>query len=698
MIAALAISLKKRIFCRSAVRHDGSTVEGLAAIRLHDVSVRRSEFFTVALIVIAAAVLSGVWALRVPFFQLPDEVAHADYAFAYLDAGQPFRLTSSRPENYVTPEVRYLMRISDYRKIRYDTFATVPTGYGSPAFFAATVRGAPQPTNLVPQNGAVVPYAMTSYPPWYYWEVASVMRARWSREDHSLVRAFQAGRLFNIALLVIALVAAYGIFFESGLQRWTRLALFAGLAFLPITSWLFASIQPDNQSAAFMNLSLYLALRVRRLPTSRATWAYLGVSECVLALTKLHYGLVTIVAVALANRSTLRHIRSFDRAIFSTIVIAMPCGALFVAKSSLPAGIFGVPALDRAFAHADFLITAGIVAKNLLQNVSDAYLGGITVWSFWMGLGLRSASVFGRVPFLDRAVRLILPIASMGTVAFAAVRQIAVLRRIAALAAHRSFGVAVGFLGNDVLLNAYVLLTLLLFGIYSFTNGFLTLQGRYWYPAAAAMFTIAVATFGRLAPSKRNRAQLLAASTLAVYSLIASPSALVAMTEDFYGARPERPRFELGEVTRALQGTSSLSIEGSVVNAGVPIVLEGAALDSSVGLGASRIQYRLDGRAPVRARTHLDNDRLAIIFNDPMLRRSGFLAVVPTVDLRPGAHVVTIEAIEARAPAGIVVTRFTFEVAPQTTLPQNAARGARIGAPSSRSAPRDGGRESRDSN
>jgi len=60
-------------------------------------------------------------------------LAHADYAFAFLDAGKPFWLRRSVSANYVTPQVRYLIRATDYRRMRYDARATVSSDYGLPA-------------------------------------------------------------------------------------------------------------------------------------------------------------------------------------------------------------------------------------------------------------------------------------------------------------------------------------------------------------------------------------------------------------------------------------------------------------------------------------------------------------------------------------------------------------------------------------
>ncbi|MGH7747942.1 MAG: hypothetical protein ACREQ5_24755, partial [Candidatus Dormibacteria bacterium] len=164
-----------------------------------------------ALIVAASVLVSAFWALRVPFFEAPDEEAHLDYAFALVDVGGLRPLPGSYPASNVTPQVRFLARVSKLRRMRYDPGARVVPGYGTAAYFRAAAAEAPEPSAASFGPGRPFPYVAYFYPIGAYAFFASAIASGFAL-GHSLIAAFFAARLADVALLVPTLLAAYAIF------------------------------------------------------------------------------------------------------------------------------------------------------------------------------------------------------------------------------------------------------------------------------------------------------------------------------------------------------------------------------------------------------------------------------------------------------------------------------------------------------
>ena len=73
---------------------------------------RASVRFALCAIVAAYLGFATLWAIRVPPFAPPDEMAHTDYMYAFFDAGRFYRVDSRLSANDVLPQTRYLERIS----------------------------------------------------------------------------------------------------------------------------------------------------------------------------------------------------------------------------------------------------------------------------------------------------------------------------------------------------------------------------------------------------------------------------------------------------------------------------------------------------------------------------------------------------------------------------------------------------------
>ncbi len=610
-------------------------------------------------VIVCAAFVAALWAIRVPPFQAPDEVAHADYAFTFFDAGKPFWSRRSVSANYVTPQVRYLVRATDYRRMRYDAHATVSSDYGLPAWKHRIDAGAPARTLQAPHDGSKLPYVMFAYPPFYYMAVAAVMSATWNSSGHSLIVAFFAGRLFNVCLLVATLITSLYILTELRFSHVQRILILIALGLFPLSSSVSSSIQPDNQSTLLIALAWLAALRVRRNPTSVALLVALTVCEVALALTKIHYASIAICAIGLGLRSAFP---ARMRLQSIALIVLVPLAALFAEKYTLPGGWFGGPTPATNFQNSSPGASAYIIVEHSLHAVRDIFGGGFVFDGFWFHFGIRAGSAFAGSTL--KIVSLFLVSATGLSMLAIGATQLSNVRRISAIGSNKGFFFAWRFIANDIALNLYLALTGFLIALYVFTGGGLTLQGRYWYPTLLPLIVISVNALSRAIGHSHVRRLVTPLCALwATYSLIASPCALLAMNRDYYVPTYEARSTEVGELTRTTVNTVSIERDGTaLVQPNRIVVIEGVALDSSLGEPAGDVRFDIDGGSLAHARVARRNPALSQIFNDPKLLRAGFDVRVPTKSLSAGLHTVRFFSVEHRGREKLYFAQLRFKV------------------------------------
>jgi hypothetical protein len=628
------------------------------------VAARAYERYAALAIIMCATLLCMFWAVRVPMFQEPDEIAHADASFAYFNAGGPFVAEDPRAENFVTPQARYLVRAVGYRKLRYDNHAVVPKGYGTRAFFRSVDANAPGPIATPPHAGEALPYALALYPSPYYIAIGMAMHAAWSAFGRSVSTAFFAGRLVNVALFSANLVLAYLVLLGMRFTPIQRLLLLGAVAFFPLSTWMGAYIQPDNSSALLMTASLLGAIALRRHPASFPVLVAFGLAEAALGVTKLQYALVSIVALGLALRNVFDGYPVAVRLRALLLGVVLPLATAYAGRYLSPFGVLGTPPSGMAYEHMSAIETLRTAASDGIHSITDAYFGGEAFQSFWYHFGIRSAGAFsGGAAYTATAVLVFVTILAF----FAWIaRQIEIVRSLRGVVARYGFGRALVFVGTDPVMNLYVVLSALLFTLYAFTGGYLTLQGRYWYPVLVPIVILSVQTIGRSVPRRHaRRATTLACACWLCYAVVSAPAAVIAMERGFYDARYVVPNFELGQVESiAFDGRTRTDLTNLRIPEGVLASVRGSVLDTSLGLPAGDVRFRLDGGPARSARTHVPDRALWIVFNDQRLANGGFTFDFSTNGLKPGVHELSIAAYEARAPYGLPVEEIRFVVTP----------------------------------
>jgi hypothetical protein len=466
-------------------------------------------------------------------------------------------------------------------------------------------------------------------------------------------------------MLSMTLVLTYLLLIELRFSRVQRLMLLAAISFFPMSIWMGAYVQPDNQSALFLVATLLAAVALIKRPRSNWLLVAFAAAATALGMTKLQYALVAIAAIVIASRNACEREPLATRLRIIGIGMLVPTIAAFLGRYLSPFGSLGTPPSGMVYAHLGILDTLRMAASDLLHAIADALLGGDTFASFWFHFGVRSGNAFSGESL--NLVKAALVFFTLLTFAAWGIRQYHLVRRLRRVASRYGRARARRFIGTDPTLNMYVLLSGLLFAIYAFTGGYLTLQGRYWYPILVPIVILSVHSIGGAVPRKHARtATTIACSFWLCYSALASPGASIAMEHDFYDNRYVVPKYELGEVESvSVDGKSSSDLSDIRVEAGRILTVRGAALDTSVGLPASDVRYTIDGRNEQRAKTNIPDRTLWIVFNDERLRNGGFGFNVATEHLAPGAHELSISAYEQRAPGGLPIGSLSFYVTPR---------------------------------
>lgn len=630
-----------------------------------DATNRPSRFlynFLAAIIIVYAIFVSAYWSYRVPLFQEPDEVAHADYAFAFFNAGQFFRLQHGVPTNYVTPQIRYLMKVSEYRRLRYNRYGTVSAEYGTRGWRARVDHSAPLPSNRVPREGSTVPYVMSLYPAPYYVLVSAVMSAVWRYSHGSLFSAFIAGRFLNVALLAATLLIALLALEELKFSRLQKLSVLFAAGTLPLSTSMASSIQPDNQSAFIVILCWLLALKVIKEPASWNLVLCLMLAEIALAFTKIHYAAVVSIATALALRDVFRGPRGPRYAI---LLIVAPIVAILTSIHSLPVQWSGGPKSASVYQVLDAKESAALATRILIGALRDSFGVGNIFDSFWLHFGVRAAHAFSGWPLQWATLALL--VGTYTALVALGVTQLSLFRRCLAISRARGIPYITRFFGKDIALNLYVLITFLLFMISVFTGGSVPLQGRYWYPMLIPLIVVIVRAISRLGPSRRIRLAIMNGVCImwAMYAVCASPSATYAMDHDFYGHIIDKRTSELGELTRvSINGLDVDRFQESKLRPTDALRLEGVSLDATRGLPSTDVRYSIDGGVLHRALVGKHNTELDDIFGDPSLSDAGFSIALTLRSLSHGEHEIHVVTFERGIPRELTIAEYRFKLMP----------------------------------
>jgi 4-amino-4-deoxy-L-arabinose transferase-like glycosyltransferase len=604
-------------------------------------------FATIAL----AVAVASVWAARVPFFQQPDERAHADYAFELADVGRPFAVPHAVWGEAVTPEAKYLSEATQYRANRYATNVRMPPGYGSRRYFSALDHAAPAPVSVIPNAGAALPFLMFSYPIGYYTVAAIAIHLAAFADPGSITARFYAARSIGVLCLIGTMLMANRIFMRLRMPRATARLATVAIGLLPLTSWVSGYIQPDVLTTLLLTASIAASLRWKEQSHAATAAIGLSVSLVLLAFVKEHYAIAAIAATLLAALCSRDAIR---RPWVIAATFLPPLCALYAGTHVSPVGAIAPPNLGvYSVTGTTSLQRVSDFATFALFGLRDVFGGGDAFNDYWLRFGYHpGGSIFPRA--FNPVVHGVLVAASLTTFALFITSRRFVLGRLLKIARSRSLLLAIRLFAGDAVVNVYTFVTSILLAVYAFSNGFVWLEGRYWLPVIVPTLAIVTLRNVRLfKPAIRRRLSLGFASTWAAYALIGAPLGIAAIQRSFYSDEKPSTHEAFSQILRVV--SEPACTKGGVepelgVRAGCVVHVTGFAIDGSRGLPATDVFLTVDGVRAARASIGRPTPHLVTVYNDQELARAGFDAELQTRTLSPGRHELGITIVESGAP------------------------------------------------
>ena len=452
---------------------------------------RRSVRPAVAVGLIAFANASS-WALITPAFNAPDEPEHFAYAQYFAETGHaPARTPDSRPA-YSTDETLALNAV--------DAYSQVSLPDGRPPWLSLEQTGWQRLRSSTPHpadDGGGVTTAASPHQPAYYALLAPAYEAVRSQSTFSQLTAM---RLVSALLGALVAVCAFAIVREL-LPRQRVAAVAAGLlvAFQPMFGFISGAVNNDNGINAAAALSLFLLIRgLRRGLTWRVALA-LGATLAVAPLMKeTGYEIYPAAAVGLLGMALRRH-RLADTRAWAALVgafvavqggwsLLQPVFYPTVAGHSSGGGVAATSALSLAeHMPGRFLVYLWELFLPRLSFMGALFPPG---WPFRAIYVVRGWGAFGWYTWIFPSwvyLVIIIAMALVGVLALSA----SVRERFAARA--RIFELVV------IALFPICVLVAVEAAFFAPSGGRTVVaeQGRYIFPAIAALAVIAVAgTFG----------------------------------------------------------------------------------------------------------------------------------------------------------------------------------------------------------
>jgi hypothetical protein len=454
----------------------------------------------VAIIAISAG-LSIRWTFLVPIYQAPDEPVHLDYALCLYEHGGLFRANDVAiarramqqprfrgfPWIYylVHPYSLYLWERTEQGTICFNASARMPPGYGTRAYYRALDRDAPTATDI---HISIPPAQAYGYPFGYYG-----LLALWLRFLHCfsgrLTVLFFGARLLSTVLLICTLCLIHATLRRIGCRSVFASFLTACIGFFPLTTMIASSIQPDNLSFTLVSLVLYLAVRARDWAGERLPVIGLGLALGALLVTKQHF-FVAAAAPSVAMLMAAGFRRRFQRWQWFRLTFAL------ATPTAVLGGIYcwtiwgldyhplrASPPLHGAHGVQKLLVLAEELRKALLD-----YYAGVTHDSFWGQFGWMDTPLVIRGAHTMALIRIMIQLVTWLVIGLTMIRMEQVGARLWVVARRRGIGVAGRLVLGDVLLNSYLLFTVLMVILYVRTDNFFRAQGRNWLPFLLPIF------------------------------------------------------------------------------------------------------------------------------------------------------------------------------------------------------------------
>jgi len=613
----------------------------------------------VAALVIAIAMLDALaWVFLVPLFQSPDEPAHADYAFWIAHHHRLPDASDRLSAELTDPQLAYLFGSVEANRIAFHIDEKAPAGYGTADYWRRIDAAAPvAPSGFDHQGRPVLSYLY----PFGYYLIAGIWVGIWQHFLPSLSELYFSLRILNVLMLGATLTLAFGIFRLLGFSFIRAAALLATIGLFPLTSFVSAYCQPDNLSLLLSTAAIFLCLKLQRRDDLRMV-ALLGLVLGYLFVTKFQFAIVVDFAVfaaffprltrhRLRSRATLARLALLTIPSVATGLISRPVMTNAPAGTTYGLDVSSAAAMSRGF--VPFLTFAGDAVGRAFVDFFG--LGGASFTSFWGIFGwMDTPLVIGNEIVEGR----VLDILEFGTAAVmtAVVLVVATLTvRAARVAASGHASLAVRAYFSNPALTVYVAFVFFIFALFIYTNGSFAPQGRNWLPLIVPFVLIAVdfapKVFARSSLQRWASNALLAG--LLAYSIVGSVFALKSIYDRYYVAPPLSPAVDV-PMSPTLAGRAAVDgvraradyIERRVFDRSSEMKVHGWAYDPKANAPAAGVFVIVDGVQKIPAFYGIPRPDVVRALG-VVGEGTGFEAIVPAANLRPGLHRLAIVILSA---------------------------------------------------
>ncbi len=614
------------------------------------------------------------WAFFIPIFQGPDEDIHADYVFSLYTHGRLIQGKEAPLALMSHPICLYLTQAVYGEKIKHRYFVKVPTDYGTKQFFSKLDREVPK---MQPHTkGYTNPIMVLIYPVGYY-ALTAIWLGLMSNFSHSITFLFFSARILSVLLLGIGLTLTYLTMKELGLQCWQRYLVLAVIAFFPLTSFIASYMQPDNLSLIAVSACFIFALRWQKTRESKFIWA-LSISLSCLLLTKYQFfGCTSIAILTMIVTREIYLKTSLGKTIVTMAILLFPSMLAAILQYWI-SGECSLPRIDVKHWHwfpvdteSHFALKHGGQALSnqiwnaLADEAQTTYtLNGQTFNSFWGNFGWLDTPLVIISPDFDHLLRSILILATWIIIAL----TLASLGKRIFLFSHfvrqGKWRRAIYFACANPVMNSYFVFVLLLFSFNIIVYPSFSGQGRHWYPLMLPIVLCAAGYAPSIFPSRKARKIFFVSITSAwiLYSLVGSYYAIGCIKNRYYAH--ESAPINLQQLRTSPIG-ASCSVEALYYMnvyptfdrapfhgpyylaspAGKEIGVEGWAIDFPNESLASNVLLFIDHNKMYQANYGLENNAAVKQMADEKYRFSGFGLLIPTTDLKPGKHTISIKVV-----------------------------------------------------
>jgi hypothetical protein len=504
-----------------------------------------------ALIILSACALASVWVLRVPLLQNPDESSHIDYVFSVYSAGRLLNVRRPPSSWNVHPRFEgrkdregpesfpyellshrytlYLIDATEFQRIRFHPEEKVRSGHGTIGYYRKLDAAAPQqPPELPDLQPRDNPWMVTAYPFLYYAVVAVFLKVM-SVFGSGPVWLFLCARFLSVAFLAGSLLLTYKVLRELHWRKERALLLTAVVAFFPLTTFVAASVQPDNLALLLVLLCWYLTLRLRRSDQSSSDLV-LGVALGALLVTKYHIFVFTAFAVlaTLITEAWFRR-RSLSSIAQRLLLLVVPSVLLFTVQFWV---VWGGERITGGNLHS---ARSGLVT-GIKSALYDYYRGGPAWVSWWGTFGWGDATLVIWSDAVQAKVWRVLSVLTLLVLLLVFLRTVQIIFRLLLLAKRSRWRFALRLAFSNPLIISHLIFSAFMVLLYALTDNAFFAQGRHWFPLTVSGFVIATQFAPRVLPHRKLRTAFstLLLIALLVYCAVGGYFSLKTITERYY--------------------------------------------------------------------------------------------------------------------------------------------------------------------